>query len=264
MDLIPKDKMSRMGLVIGGSLLAVIVLKGLEKNLSKNISNILIVLIVLSSVYLCVEINNSQENFFGDDEHDHDDHDEELSSVESDEEEIEHFQSNNNVEEPPLLPPVPFEEPPPPPPPPAPVEEPDEEPVEQAPKRNNNNNNNKGGVQPSSVNNEEFASVEGVIDQKVPSNCYPQDIVKPEELLPHDKESDWAKNNPITKGSLGDKNFLNAGFHVGVNTVGQSMRNANRQIRSEPANPQVKVSPWMQSTIEPDLNRLPLEIGGNA
>ena len=40
------------------------------------------------------------------------------------------------------------------------------------------------------------------------------------------------------------------------------MRNPNLQIRSEPANPQVKVSPWLQSTIEPDSNRRPLEIGG--
>ena len=45
--------------------------------------------------------------------------------------------------------------------------------------------------------------------------------------------------------------------------TGQSLRNANRQLRSEPANPQVKVSPWLQSTIEPDTDRKPLEIGGN-
>ena len=29
-----------------------------------------------------------------------------------------------------------------------------------------------------------------------------------------------------------------------------------------PPNPQVKVSPWLQSTIEPDTNRKPMEIGG--
>ena len=57
-----------------------------------------------------------------------------------------------------------------------------------------------------------------------------------------------------------DQNFLNAGYHVGINTVGQTMK-SQLQIRSEPANPQVKVSPWLQS-IEPDSNRRPLEIGG--
>jgi len=48
---------------------------------------------------------------------------------------------------------------------------------------------------------------------------------------------------------------------TGVNTVGQSLQNANRQLRSEPPNPQVKVSPWLQSTIEPDTDRKSLEIG---
>ena len=42
------------------------------------------------------------------------------------------------------------------------------------------------------------------------------------------------------------------------------MRNANLQLRSEPPNPQVQVSPWMQATIEPDINRRPLEVGGCA
>ena len=72
----------------------------------------------------------------------------------------------------------------------------------------------------------------------------------------------WAQVNPVGQGELGDQNFLNAGYHVGVNTVGQTLRNANLQIRSEPPNPQLKVSPWLQSTIEPDTNRKPMEIGG--
>ena len=39
------------------------------------------------------------------------------------------------------------------------------------------------------------------------------------------------------------------------------MRNANLQVRSEPPNPTTKVSPWLETTIEPDTMRLPLEIG---
>ena len=39
------------------------------------------------------------------------------------------------------------------------------------------------------------------------------------------------------------------------------MRNANLQVRSEPPNPQTNVSPWMNTTIEPDLMRAPFEIG---
>ena len=97
-------------------------------------------------------------------------------------------------------------------------------------------------------------------------SCFPKDQLNPEELLPKDSSdsSTWAKVNPNGIGSLKNRNFLQAGHHIGINTVGQTLRNANLQIRSEPANPQVNVSPWLQTTISPDVNRKPLEIGGSA
>jgi hypothetical protein len=95
----------------------------------------------------------------------------------------------------------------------------------------------------------------------LPNECYPKDVLNAGDLLPAETNSQWAQANPAGQGSISDKNFLNAGYHVGVNTVGQSLRNANRQLRSDPPNPQVKVSPWMQTTIEPDINRKPFEVG---
>ena len=96
----------------------------------------------------------------------------------------------------------------------------------------------------------------------LPKDCFPKDQLAPSELLPANAQSQWSNVNPSGQGKLGDQNFLSAGYHFGTDTVGQSLRNANRQLRSEPANPQVKVSPWNQTTIEPDINRRPLEIGG--
>ena len=93
-----------------------------------------------------------------------------------------------------------------------------------------------------------------------PAGCYPRDQLTPSELLPKDKNSVWAEQNPMGPGSLKGKNFLSAGALIGVNTVGQSLRNANLQLRSEPPNPQVAVSIFNQSTIAPDTNRRPLEI----
>ena len=113
--------------------------------------------------------------------------------------------------------------------------------------------------------NDSFAPIsesDNVVDS-IPSECYPKDVLASQDLLPADANSKWAQSNPSGQGSLNDKNFLTAGYHVGVNTVGQSLRNANRQLRSDPPNPQVKVSPWMQTTIEPDVNRKAMEIGGN-
>ena len=84
----------------------------------------------------------------------------------------------------------------------------------------------------------------------------------PDDLLPQDKEStDWSRSNPAGKGSLELKNMLSAGQHLGVNTQGSSLKNANQQIRSEPPNPIVPVSIFNNSSITPDIFRKPLEIG---
>jgi hypothetical protein len=93
---------------------------------------------------------------------------------------------------------------------------------------------------------------------------FPKDQLTAAELLPQDNSSLWAQVNPSGEGSLKDRNFLQSGYHIGINTVGQTLRNANLQLRSEPPCPQVKVSPWTQSTISPDLGRKPFEIGGCA
>ena len=94
-----------------------------------------------------------------------------------------------------------------------------------------------------------------------PAGCYPRDQLTPSELLPKDMASVWAEQNPMGPGSLKGKNFLSAGALIGVNTVGQSLRNANWQVRSEPPCPQVAVSIFNQSTISPDISHRPLEIG---
>jgi len=96
---------------------------------------------------------------------------------------------------------------------------------------------------------------------QAPAGCYPRDQLTPSELLPKDMNSVWSEQNPMGPGSLKGKNFLSAGALIGVNTVGQSMRNANLQVRSEPPNPQVAVSIFNQSTISPDSSHRPLEIG---
>ena len=113
------------------------------------------------------------------------------------------------------------------------------------------------------TDNETFLPVEGI--RSAPSSCYPQNTLTPKDLLPQGKEEDieqWDENNPAQEGILKGVNFLDAGFHVGVNTVGQSLRNANRNLRAEPPNPRVQVSPWMNTTIDEDLTRRPLGTEG--
>jgi len=108
---------------------------------------------------------------------------------------------------------------------------------------------------------EDPANAFGLNGNQFPSDCFPRDQLNPAELLPGDANSTWAQVAPNGQGELGDQNFLSAGFHVGINTIGSSLRNPNLQLRSDPPCPQVVVSPWLQSTISPDLSRLPFEIG---
>lgn len=121
------------------------------------------------------------------------------------------------------------------------------------------------GVQPSEPlgQNEVFSSVNGVSTPTMglPTSCSKPNIQNPSELLPKDSNSQWAQLNPSGKGELANINLLKAGYHIGIDTVGQTLRNANLQIRSEPANPQLYVGPFNQSTITPDFMRVPLEIG---
>jgi hypothetical protein len=128
-----------------------------------------------------------------------------------------------------------------------------------------NNGSSPSGPQPAQESgNEIYSSVSGASEASgmgLPSSCNKGSNQNPADLLPKDTNSQWAQLNPAGKGDLANINLLKAGYHIGIDTVGQTLRNANLQIRSEPPNPQVNVGPWMQSTIEPDFMRPPLELG---
>ena len=88
-----------------------------------------------------------------------------------------------------------------------------------------------------------------------------QSVASPSDLLPQDQNSQWAALNPSSLNQGGMPDLLQAGYHIGLDTIGQSLRNANLQLRSDPIIPKQEVGPWNLSTIEPDLGRVPLEIG---
>lgn len=134
------------------------------------------------------------------------------------------------------------------------------------PKPNNMPPQNNGVAQPAEPagQNEKYSSVSGIAtsSQGLPPSCVKGgNVADPSELLPKDNNSQWAQLNPAGANDFKDVNLLKSGYHIGVDTVGSSLRNANLQVRSEPPNPTSNVSPWMNTTIEPDLMRMPLEIG---
>lgn len=94
-------------------------------------------------------------------------------------------------------------------------------------------------------------------------NYLNQPVANPSDLLPNDHNSQWAALNPVAmnQGSIAMPDLLQAGYHIGLDTIGQTLRNANLQLRSDPIIPKQDVGPWQNSTIEPDLARTPLELG---
>jgi hypothetical protein len=111
-------------------------------------------------------------------------------------------------------------------------------------------------VKPSSTNSLGGSSASG-------SSCgySGQPVANPQDLLPVDKNSQWAALNPVNNGNPQIPDLLQAGNLIGLDTIGQTLKNANLQLRSDPIIPKKDIGPWNQSTYEPDLGRVPLELG---
>jgi hypothetical protein len=82
-----------------------------------------------------------------------------------------------------------------------------------------------------------------------------QDIIA-EDLLPkYDDANSFAKENPVSN-LLKEQNFLISGYHAGVNTVLQSNKIGNLDLRSLPPIPKESVGPWHQSSYEQSAGQL--------
>ena len=88
-----------------------------------------------------------------------------------------------------------------------------------------------------------------------------KEVANPAELLPKDDNSQWASLNPSSQNAPNTPDLLKAVYHICVDTIGQTLKNANLQLRSDPIISKADVGQWKQSTVEPDLMRVPLEVG---
>jgi len=80
------------------------------------------------------------------------------------------------------------------------------------------------------------------------------------DFLPKEINNDWFNTDfSQAKQNLQDDKLINTERYViGINTVGQSLKNASYDIRGTIPNPKYSVSPWNNSTYEADLNIKPL------
>lgn len=100
-------------------------------------------------------------------------------------------------------------------------------------------------------------------DTSAPENGI-QSVANALDLLPRKSNDELSALNPsnLNGADVAIPDLLDAGYHIGLDSVGQSLRNANLQLRSDPPVNKMDVGPWNQSTITGgDTLRQQLEIG---
>lgn len=100
-----------------------------------------------------------------------------------------------------------------------------------------------------------FASFSSKSRENCGSNqdCSPEELFDADKYLPQEVSDDWFEVQPEPV-SVKNRHLINVTKPVGINTIGSSQKNASYDIRGTPACPKFVVSPWLQSSIEPDHN----------
>jgi hypothetical protein len=84
---------------------------------------------------------------------------------------------------------------------------------------------------------------------------YSETTLSSSELLPKGEiGASFSAVSPAGADDMKGQNFLQAGYHSNVNVVGiaQTNRNPTYDIRTEVPNPQSRVGPFLNTTIDPD------------
>lgn len=71
-------------------------------------------------------------------------------------------------------------------------------------------------------------------------------------LMPQE-QNDWF-DDPQAKKNINSPHLINIFRPTGVNTIQSTLKNASHDIRGAPSNPKYVVSPWGNSSYEPDNN----------
>lgn len=120
----------------------------------------------------------------------------------------------------------------------------------------NERQNNLGGLGHGYMLLEPKSMIDAKFKKVMPSEQ--RSALTSDELLPREENSNWFQV-PNSKFNLLQAVDLEVPeIKIGVDTVGQSRKNATYDLRAAPPCPKFIVSPWSNSTIEPDYNTKPL------
>lgn len=81
------------------------------------------------------------------------------------------------------------------------------------------------------------------------------DLMDADKLLPQEVNKDWFDTMPEPI-KVKNRHLINISKPVGVDTIGSSMKIACRDLRGNIPAPKMVVSPWLSTSVEPDLSNV--------
>jgi hypothetical protein len=116
---------------------------------------------------------------------------------------------------------------------------------EQGDPLNSNDNNN---FTPNNDSNDQFAAFSGKPRRELSDD----EKFNASAMLPKEERQDWFED--VTPQKIKNRHLINIYRPIGVNTVITSRKNGSLDLRGNPVNPKTFVSPFLNSSIEPDVN----------
>ncbi len=123
----------------------------------------------------------------------------------------------------------------------------------------NSQSGDNAGFSPMDETNGEYAAYKKSGEEKCGSNqdCEPEDLFDVDKYLPQEVNDDWFEVQPEPI-SVKNRHLINITKPIGINTIGTSLKNASHDIRGSVGCPKFVVSPFLNSSIEPDNNIKPM------
>jgi hypothetical protein len=106
---------------------------------------------------------------------------------------------------------------------------------------------------PSASERDEFGAINAFSKQM--ETDIKKDGFDAREFLPQEIHEDWFQTDLSNSKVVDQAALIDVSrFTNGVDTVGQSLKNASHDIRGNIPNPKIVVSPFLQSSYDPDTN----------
>lgn len=112
---------------------------------------------------------------------------------------------------------------------------------------------------PTTIEPPTSAALPATATASLPNGYKPLSTVSAADLLPLDANDRWSKENNLSGLKMPD--LMSAEFMTGIDTIGQSLKHPNLQVRADPPIPRLSGNLWNNSDVDSDYVKAELDIG---